>query len=199
MVLTEDAYNRLKQARSQGESLDASVQTDPEIPSSPVSVPQMENKEVSTSTDEYNNRLNPIRSRSHSLDTSAQRLIEIPSNPIDIPQIDNEEVSTSKGFNEILDPLENIHKRFRKTSLELLNKLEQIPQFSWNRSTGQVYIDGHNQGIDIENLLKAVCVPFTTTKVPPDCIRLIKSTGLKPRNHLLHKPPLPKWHNYFNI
>ena len=162
VVLTEEAYKRLKETKNSLPKMDASIQVDSFDSKDPI----FESIPVSQSGDDQ----------------------KTPSM--------NEVIPSS--FDK-LDPLEGIHKRFQKCTLELFNKLNDTPQFTWNQVTGQVYIDGHPQGIGIKNLLKAVCVPFTNTKIPPACVELIKSTGLKPRNHKLNTPTFPKWHPYFTI
>ena len=122
------------------------------------------------------------------------------SSPIKAPldQVSVQEQPEKKPTEELFS-LETFPKPFQKGAKQLLEQLEAAPSISWNQVTGLVYVRGKDQNITIGDLIKAVCIPFTATQVPPACSALLKELDIKPRNHLINAPKLPAWHPYFKF
>lgn len=96
--------------------------------------------------------------------------------------------------------LSNFPRRYLPHASKLLEKLSSIREISWEPGDGQVSIGDSQLNLSISQLLKAICVPFTKTLLPPACIQLLSLHQIKPRNHLLESEQTSfSWHPYFQL
>lgn len=100
-------------------------------------------------------------------------------------------------------PTDSIPGRFRKSASLLLEQLDDLDDISWVKDQtgvdGEISIDGVGQGVTIQQLLKAVCVPFTATRLSPTIQRFLDRHNIQTRNHLVKSPDCPRWHPYFRL
>lgn len=115
------------------------------------------------------------------------------------PVIEAESEEKEKPPNPAKSILDNIPLKFATIAQKLLERLEDFNDISWDPETNQVSVDKISQGITIQQFIKAVCVPFTTIKLPIDCVRFLDRHSIKTRNHLANLPKLPPWHPYFRL
>lgn len=94
--------------------------------------------------------------------------------------------------------LADIPPRYKTDAKALLDKLCSLEEVSWD-DTGSLCVRGSQLKLSIEEFLRAVSVPFTKTRLPPVCLQLLQRHQIKPRNHLLSRPQLHQWHQYFQF
>ena len=170
VVLTEDVYKRLRERQSPLPEIQQPVQLETSEPTH-LDPPQVPTPE-------------PVPSENPTLSVSE-------------PVADNPEPQLPP-VKDLL-PFDHLPSKYRDLAKDILERFESIAEFAWNQISGQVYVCGVDQGIGIVELLKAICVPFTKTPVPPACSDLLTRLSIKPRNHLINRPKLPPWHPYFKF
>ena len=107
---------------------------------------------------------------------------------------DSLQVQEGRHQREVLN---SIPAKYRKTAENALRRMEELTCL--DLASHPVTYSGKSLGLTVENLLKAVCVPFTRISLPDQLLSELKSAGIPIRNHLAQVKVLPKWHRFFRI
>lgn len=92
--------------------------------------------------------------------------------------------------------IKDIPTGFRQAAQRTLSQLEALPDLGWSEDGGEVFFRERPLGLDLQQLLRALCVPFTPNRLPQDLLEFLGEKEIKCRNHLVGGQ-LPAWHVYF--
>ena len=93
--------------------------------------------------------------------------------------------------------LNSIPAKYRKTAEKVLATMNQLTNVDLD--SDPVIYSGKSLDLTVEDLLKAICVPFTRISLPDELLSEFKTAGIPIRNHLAQAKVLPKWHQFFSI